>query len=229
VDEASERRVKYFEDVSSVVDRHRARGFEYEKEAIAYSTSALKVLSYLNGGGLLAMPAAVTLFHTSIDKVKFLLLGGAGSFVAGLLFVAISQGCAFFTMAKRSESQNHFADEQTLLLNMVHYPEVGDQKSMRTEATENRQAANRKVAASDKWRFAGVRFWHSTLDASWARSRSCLDFLPSRLALRNLPAGKWRGPGRYMLWSARVYSSSKYFIGRWSKRSSTAKSAGRKN
>jgi len=67
-------------------------------------------------------------------------------------------------MAKRSESQNHFADEQTLLLNMVHYPEVGDQKSMRTEATENRQAANRKVAASDKWRFAGVLlFWLSLL------------------------------------------------------------------
>src|SRR5258708_13455938 len=94
------------------------------------------------------MPAAVTLFHTSIDKVKFLLLGGAGSFVAGLLFVAISQGCAFFTMAKRSESQNHFADEQTLLLNMVHYPEFGDQKTMRTEATENRHAAHRKFPAS---------------------------------------------------------------------------------
>jgi hypothetical protein len=164
VDEASERRVKYFEDVASAVDRHRARGFEYEKEAIAYSTSALKVLSYLNGGGLLAMPAAVALFHTSIDKVKFLLLGGAGCFVVGLLFVALAQGCAFFTMAKRSESQNHFADEQTLLLNMVHYPGVGDQPSIRIEATECRQAANRKIAVSDKWRFAGLAlFWLSLL------------------------------------------------------------------
>jgi hypothetical protein len=35
VDEASERRAKYFGDVSSAVDRHRSRGFEYEKEAIA--------------------------------------------------------------------------------------------------------------------------------------------------------------------------------------------------
>jgi hypothetical protein len=164
VERASERRAKYFGDVASAVDRHRSRGFEYEKEAIAYSTNALKILSYLNGGGLLAMPAAVALFHTSIDKVKVLLLGGAGCFVAGLLFVAIAQACAFFTMAKRSESQNHLADEQILLLNMVHYPEVGDQQSIRIEATETRKAANRKVVISDRWRFAGlVLFWLSLL------------------------------------------------------------------
>jgi hypothetical protein len=164
MDEASERRAKYFGDISTAVDRHRSRGFEYEKEAIAYSTSALKILSYLNGGGLLAMPAAVALFHTSMDKAKFLLIGGAGCFVVGLLFIALAQGCAFFTMAKRSESQNHFADEQTLLLNMVHYPEVGDQPSIRIEATESRKAANHKVIISDRWRFAGLLlFWLSLL------------------------------------------------------------------
>jgi hypothetical protein len=82
----------------------------------------------------------------------------------GLLFIALAQGCAFFTMARRSESQNHFADEQTLLLNMVHYPEVGDQPSIRIEATECRQAANDKIKVSDKWRFAGlVLFWLSLL------------------------------------------------------------------
>jgi hypothetical protein len=162
MDEASERRAKYFGDISTAVDRHRSRGFEYEKKAIAYSTSALKILSYLNGGGLLAMPAAVALFHTSIDKAKILLLGGAGCFVAGLLLVAIAQACAFFTMAKRSE--NHLAGEQTVLLNMVHYPEIGDQQSMRIEATEARKVANRKVAISDKWRFAGLLlFWLSLL------------------------------------------------------------------
>ncbi len=164
MDEASERRAKYFGDVSSAVDRHRSGGFEYEKEAIAYSTSALKILSYLNGGGLLAMPAAVALFHASIDKVKIVLLGGAGCFVAGLLLVAVAQACAFFTMAKRSESENHLAGEQTLLLNMVHYPEVGDQQLTRTEATEIRKAANRKLVTSDKWRFAGLLlFWLSLL------------------------------------------------------------------
>jgi hypothetical protein len=162
--EATERRTKYFEDYESVVDRHRTRGFEYEQEAIAYSTSALKVLSYLNGGGLLAMPTAVALFHASIDKVKLVLLAGAGCFVGGLLFVAIAQGCAFFTMAKRSESENHLASEQTLLLSMTHYPEVGDQQLIRAEATENRAAANRKIVVSNKWRHAGLLlFWLSFL------------------------------------------------------------------
>jgi hypothetical protein len=158
----SERRSKYFEDYASVVDRHRARGFEYEQEAIAYSTSALKVLSYLNGGGLLAMPTAVALFHASIDKVKVLLLSGASCFIAGLLFVAIAQACAFFTMAKRSESENHLAGEHALLLSITHYPEVGDQTAMRAEATENRTAANHKIVISNKWRVAGLLlFWLS--------------------------------------------------------------------
>ena len=73
----AERRSKFFEDYASVVDRHRTRGFEYEQEAIAYSTGALKILSYLNGGGLLAMPTAVALFHASIDKVKILFARGS--------------------------------------------------------------------------------------------------------------------------------------------------------
>jgi hypothetical protein len=158
----SERRSKYFGDYASTVDRHRARGFEYEREAIAYSTSALKVLTYLNGGGLLAMPAAVALFHTAVDKVKMPLIAGAGCFVAGLLLIVIAQGCAFFTMAKRSESENHLAQVHTLLLSMTHYPEVGDQNSIRVEADENRTASNGKLAASDKWRLRGLLlFWLS--------------------------------------------------------------------
>jgi hypothetical protein len=160
----AERRSKYFEDYAGVIDRHRVRAFEYEQEAIAYSTSALKVLSYLNGGGLLAMPTAVALFHASIDKVKALLLSGAGCFVAGLLFVAIAQGCAFFTMAKRAESENDLASEQTLFLNMLHYPEVGDQQSIHAQAVEHRTSSNNKLALSNKWRFAGLLlFWLSFL------------------------------------------------------------------
>jgi len=160
----AERRSKFFEDYARIVDRHRTRGFEYEQEAIAYSTGALKILSYLNGGGLLAMPTAVALFHASIDKVKILLLAGAGCFVAGLLFIAIAQGCAFFTMAKRSESENHLASEHALLLSMTHYPEVGDQQSIRTEATEHRASSNNKITISNRWRFAGLLlFWLSFL------------------------------------------------------------------
>jgi len=118
----------------------------------------------LNGGGLLAMPTAIALFHAPIDKIKIVLLAGAGCFIFGLLFVAIAQGCAFFTMAKRSESEHHLAGEQTLLLNMTHYPEVGDQQSIRSEAVEHRASANRKITTSNRWRFAGLLlFWLSFL------------------------------------------------------------------
>ena len=47
---------------------------------------------------------------------------------------------------------------------MVHYPEIGDQQSIRIEATESRKTANRKVVISDRWRFAGLLlFWLSLL------------------------------------------------------------------
>jgi hypothetical protein len=52
--ERDERRRRYFEDHKDM-GRHRAAFFLYERLAIDFATSAMKVLTYLNGGGLIAI------------------------------------------------------------------------------------------------------------------------------------------------------------------------------
>jgi hypothetical protein len=63
------------------------------------------VTSYLNGGGLIAIPASVAPFREDPKQVKGCLIGAGVAFVIGLFCVALSQAFAFFTMARRSESE----------------------------------------------------------------------------------------------------------------------------
>jgi hypothetical protein len=81
-DDEGERRRKYFEEYTDRVDRHRSREAEYDKLAIDFASNALRAITYLNGGGLVAIPAAVALFKADPTKAKHDLI------VAGLLFVA---------------------------------------------------------------------------------------------------------------------------------------------
>ena len=52
-------RSKYFADIETASDRHRERAFDYEKLAIDYTTSTFRTLTYLYGGALVALPAAI--------------------------------------------------------------------------------------------------------------------------------------------------------------------------
>src|SRR5262249_60802577 len=66
-----------------------------------FATGALRTLTYLNGGGLVAIPAAVALFHTDVTRVKVQLLTAAILFVAGLLLVIAAQVGAFLALTQR--------------------------------------------------------------------------------------------------------------------------------
>jgi hypothetical protein len=160
-----ERRRRYFEDYKDRVDRHRAGSAFYEQRAIEFASSALKILTYLNGGGLLAIPAVVALFRTDPNNVKFQLLGTAAAFVSGLIFITISQACAFFVMARRSESEISFREEQAQLLKLVHYPGTADELATSSrDAQSQRENALNKLKRSDAWRIASLIFvWISLI------------------------------------------------------------------
>jgi hypothetical protein len=151
-------RARYFDDKERAVDTHRQQSFEYEKQAIEYSNSVFKVLTYLNGGALVAIPAVVTLLKSDIASRHVSLLATAGVFVAGLIFVVLSQGFAFYTMARRSEAQESLAREQQVLLGMTYYPEQFDTEKARAEAKGYREEANVKIEVSNKVRFAALVF-----------------------------------------------------------------------
>jgi hypothetical protein len=160
-----ERRQRYLADYKDTVDRHRAGALFYEKRAVDFANSALKVLTYLNGGGLIAIPATVGLFHADPKDVRVLLLCAAAAFIAGLVLVAIAQACAFFVMARRSESEVLFQFEQMELLKAVHYPgSPQDQAAAIEQAKENRKIASKKLARSNYWRWASLGFvWISLI------------------------------------------------------------------
>jgi len=154
---ADERRRRYFEDYRDLIDRHREGSFFYEQRAIEFATSAMKVLTYLNGGGLVAIPAVVALFKTNPADVKTQLIYAAAAFIGGLVCVALSQAFAFFAMARRSEASIFYGFEEMEILASVHYPTTAeDHKGRMDRAQQNRNIALTRTKRSDVWRLLAL-------------------------------------------------------------------------
>jgi hypothetical protein len=83
-------------------EHYSARATLYETRGIEFASSALRTLTYLNGGGLIAIPAAVALFQTDVTRVKVQMLTAAILFVAGLLLVLAAQVGAFLALTQRA-------------------------------------------------------------------------------------------------------------------------------
>jgi hypothetical protein len=160
-DQEGDRRRKYFEEYSDRVDRHRERESQYVKSAYELAASAMRAITYLNGGGLVAIPAAVALFRADPQKAKYHLIAAGLLFVAGLVSVVLAQAFAFFVEARRAEAEQLLAQQQIILLAAVHYPGTGDLQAQRsTDAVNCEKRAGEKISRSDLWRrFAIVMFW----------------------------------------------------------------------
>jgi hypothetical protein len=118
-------------------------------------------MTYLNGGGLVAIPAAVALFKTDPAKAKYDLIIAGLLFVTGLLSIVIAQAFAFFVQARRAEAENLLARQQIVMLAALHYPGTPDVQTQRTaEAADCEKRSNEKRNRSDQWRkFALLFFW----------------------------------------------------------------------
>lgn len=124
---------------------HRGRSFEYEKLAVEYSHRAFQLLTYLNGGALVAIPTALAFFRADVARSDVLLT--AGAFVAGLVLVLLAQGCALFTMAKRAEASMFSYHEQ---FNRA----VALQNPSHSQAYADRMSASRNDSAMGSTRLA---------------------------------------------------------------------------
>jgi hypothetical protein len=162
--DADRRRKRYFDEYSDRIDRHREGAAFYEERAIEFANSALKVLMYLNGGGLLAIPATMALFREDARQVEVYLIGAAAAFACGLICITLSQAGAFFVMARRAESEVLLQYEQMEMLRAVHYPAPTPQEQLEItdNAQKHRQTSNAKLRTSDKIRFAAlISMWCS--------------------------------------------------------------------
>jgi hypothetical protein len=157
VDQAPSPRRQYIDEKKDLVDKHRERAREYEKEAIEFAINGLRVLTYLNGGGLVAIPTAAALFLHDPKLVKGHLISAGLCFIAGLIFVVAAQSGGFFTMARRSEAELHLEAEQIELLTLAHFPSTPEEnQSAQARAKESRRQSNDRIERSNRWRLLGM-------------------------------------------------------------------------
>jgi hypothetical protein len=159
----SERRRAYFSELGEACETHRKRASEYDERAIQFASKALQALTYLNGGGLLAIPAVVALFKSDPLSARHQIILTAASFVVGLVCIVAAQVCAFFTFARRMEAEHWFEQQKTTQLGADYFASVPDEysKSVR-DAQAHGVAGQRKQARSDQWRCGAlVCFWLS--------------------------------------------------------------------
>jgi len=137
---------RFLEDKKLATENHRSRRFEYEKVAIDYTISIFRTLTFLNTGGLVALPAAVSLFGVKVTDHHFLLIASGACFMFSIAIVCIAQAFAFFTFARRSDAEWHYEQEQFLRVGAKHFP---------TEARFSEVSAKieaEQIKAADKFR-----------------------------------------------------------------------------
>jgi hypothetical protein len=147
----------FYDDVERRSGHFRERAFDYDKLAVAYSQKGFETLTYLNGGALVALPAALAFFKTDIPKIGIILTGGA--FIIGLLLVVLAQIMAIFAMAKRGESQALRYDEHINRVAAVTHPD------RLADAERYFAASELRRIASNQLRIVGLVFFVLSLIA----------------------------------------------------------------
>jgi hypothetical protein len=82
---------------------------EADKGANAYAQSVIKSAYLLNGGGLVAVPAAVSLFKVDVDVGQSLagIAGASALFITGIILAWLTSGAAYFAMFALGGSHIH--------------------------------------------------------------------------------------------------------------------------
>jgi hypothetical protein len=122
-----------------------------------------KALTYLNGGALVAIPSAVKLFQTHLEKTGPALETAAILFVTGLVAIVVAQACAFFTMARRAESQSSYQQSELLSLNIAYGRIPDASKNPKNDPQPHLDLGSKKITKSNYWRAAGIFFFNVSL------------------------------------------------------------------
>jgi hypothetical protein len=145
----------FYDEVGRRGSHFRERAFEFDKLAVSYSQKGFETLTYLNGGALVALPAALAFFKADIPRASIISMGSA--FIAGLLLVVLAQMMAFFTMAKRGEAEALRYSEQ---IHRVAALTVPDRQA---DAEKTFAASERRRINSNRFRLAGLAFFVGSL------------------------------------------------------------------
>jgi hypothetical protein len=145
---------KFHAQVNKRGEPHRSLSFEYEKLAVEFSHRSFQLLTYLNGGALVAIPTALAFFKADVGKSDVLMT--AGAFIVGLLSVVLAQLAAFFTMAVRSEASSfHWSEQFQRVAALQYHHQSAEALARASDAEKDRGNALARAAASNVWRVHG--------------------------------------------------------------------------
>lgn len=155
---------KFHEDFIKRSEPYRTRAFDYDKLNVEHAQQGFQSLTYLNGGALIAIPAAITAFNVVLPKADVLFT--AGFFVTGLICVVLAQVATFFTLAKRGEANVAFITQQFHDVTALSHPKESQSASERRDAAEKaRLKGRRRGQQSNSWRTVGIVFFSLSLIA----------------------------------------------------------------
>ncbi len=116
-------REEYRREIAQHVDPKEAGARNTDKSAIDIAQSIFKTSTWLNGGGIIAIPAVVGLFKVrDTTTIAMDLLVPGGIFSLGLLTSLISAIMGFFALANRADMESSDATAMKLRTNLNYYP-----------------------------------------------------------------------------------------------------------
>lgn len=115
-----------------------------ESSAVAMAQMVIKFGITLNGGGMIAIPAIVALFHLDAEKLRHQLVFTGGLFVAGLCASSVAGICAFFALAHKADFFYSNAVRTARTLQARYFPHQ-DKEMTRQAKIAGRHAARLRI------------------------------------------------------------------------------------
>jgi len=125
--------------------------------AIKFAESAIKNLTYINAGGLIALPVVMGLFGATINTDSAWILGISLPLIGGLVMAVSANVAGFFAMARRGEADQEELEALAIQLILVHQPlEQTAIASKKLELAIAQNAQKQKLESYSKFRLLGL-------------------------------------------------------------------------
>lgn len=133
-----EHREEYRRELAQHVEPQFAAARSTDRMAVELAQSIFKMLTMLNGGAIIAIPAVLTLFSVDVRAILAQILWSGGLFCSGLTVSLLSAICGFFALSSRADRECSDAVMMKWRTNLNYYPpdnsEAGANERARQEA-----------------------------------------------------------------------------------------------
>lgn len=125
--------------------------------SVRFAEIAIKNVSYLNVGGLIALPVVINLLGASIKTDGLMILAIACGYFFGLAACVVTALAGFFAFARSAEAHDNFADSRRIDVEATYLASSQERHDeLRHSSMASWQAANKKIRDYNFWRLIGI-------------------------------------------------------------------------